>query len=188
MESIACMRLNNLDAIIAEYPIWHQMSGMYITPEKFLTFVPKWFIAFTFHWKHMYAFHPLLFYIKITLVINFLYLCMKLSHPGINGYYLVGLLPLRGKTGRPNIKFRALGWLPICFHIQFKVLVLNFKPLHDLGPSIFKCPQLLVVSLHSLTRIKTSQEHGFSVVVPVLFSGFPENMMNALTFNSFQRL
>lgn len=54
-----------------------------------------------------------------------------------------------------------LHWMPICFWVQFKVLVVTFKALHDIGPSYLRDHIHPIILVHS-----TSQVGSFSAVSP----------------------
>ena len=74
----------------------------------------------------------------------------------------------------------SLHWLPVCFRIDFKNLLITFKARHGLAPEYIKdmlTPYKLVRSLRSAggalltlsrTRLKTRSDRAFSTTVPRL--------------------
>ena len=103
--------------------------------------------------------------------------------------------------GREHITpvLRSLHWLPVCFRIDFKVLLLVFKCLNGLGPSYLS--DLLLSYQPSRTlrssgtgllivpkvRTKTHGEAAFSHYGPQLWNSLPENIRTAETVDIFER-
>ena len=103
--------------------------------------------------------------------------------------------------GREHITpvLRSLHWLPVCFRIDFKVLLLVFKCLNGLGPSYLS--DLLLSYQPSRTlrssgtglliipkvRTKTHGEAAFSHYGPHLWNSLPENIRAAESVDIFKR-
>ena len=82
----------------------------------------------------------------------------------------------------------SLHWLPVCFRIDFKILLITFKALHDLAPAYIS--ELLVpyVPSHSLrssgsrllflpvSRLITKGDRAFSIRAPKLWNDLPEEI------------
>ena len=50
-----------------------------------------------------------------------------------------------------TLLLRELHWVPVCFRVQFKVLVITFKALHGMGPGCLK-DRLIPITLTHPTR------------------------------------
>ena len=103
--------------------------------------------------------------------------------------------------GRAHITpvLKSLHWLPVCFRIDFKVLLLVFKCLNGLGPSYLS--DLLLSYQPSRTlrssgtglltipkvRTKTHGEAAFSHYGPQLWNSLPQNIRTAETVDIFKR-
>ena len=103
--------------------------------------------------------------------------------------------------GREHITpvLKSLHWLPVCFRIDFKVLLVVFKCLNGLGPSYLSELLLsyqpsrtlrssgagLLVVPH--TKTKTHGEAAFSHYGPKLWNSLPENIRTAETVDVFKR-
>ena len=95
-----------------------------------------------------------------------------------------------------------LHWLPICFRIDFKVLMLTYKALNSLGPRNL-AERLLPprstritctsqeVRLRSLTpreaRKERTRNQAFSAVAPRLWNNLPPAICAAPTLGTFKR-
>ena len=103
--------------------------------------------------------------------------------------------------GREHITpvLESLHWLPVCFRIDFKVLLLVFKCLNGLGPSYlsdlllsYQPSRILRSSGTGLltvpkVRTKTHGEAAFSHYDPHLWNSLPENIRAAETVDVFKR-
>ena len=80
---------------------------------------------------------------------------------------------------------KALHWLPICFRVQFKILTITYRALHDQAPSYIQGILHVYTSGRSLrssgqdlltvprTRFKTRGDRAFCVVAPRLWNSLP---------------
>ena len=103
--------------------------------------------------------------------------------------------------GRAHITpvLKSLHWLPVCFRIDFKVLLLVFKCLNGLGPSYlsdlllsYQPSRILRSSGTGLlnvprVRTKTHGEAAFSHYGPQLWNSLPESIRTAETVDVFKR-
>ena len=95
----------------------------------------------------------------------------------------------------------ALHWLPICFRVNFKVLMLTYKALNGLGPRYLAERLLpprstritltsLEVRLRSLTpreaRKEKTRNQAFSAVAPRLWNNLPPEIRAAPTLGTFK--
>ena len=92
-----------------------------------------------------------------------------------------------------------LHWLPIKHRIEFKVLLLVYKSLHNKGPEYLK--ELLVpyapprclrsASSNKLveprTKLKTYGDRAFSVAGPKLWNRLPSSIKDSSSVDSFKR-
>ena len=103
--------------------------------------------------------------------------------------------------GREHITpvLESLHWLPVCFRIDFKVLLLVFKCLNSLGPSYlsdlllsYQPSRVLRSSGTGLliiprAKTKTHGEAAFSHYGPRLWNSLPEGIRTAETVDVFKR-
>lgn len=109
---------------------------------------------------------------------------------------------LTGTRRRDHITpvLSSLHWLPVVFRIQFKMLLLVFKSLHNLAPSyltdllILHTPGRALRSADQLlldcprSRLKTRGDRAFSVAGPKLWNSLPLNIRAANSVDSFKSL
>ncbi len=93
---------------------------------------------------------------------------------------------------------QSLHWLPIKFRINYKILLLAYKALNDLGPAYLTN----LLSRYNLTRSLRSQNSGllvvpriakstkggrtFSYLAPKLCNSLPDNVWGSDTFSLFK--
>uniref|UniRef100_A0A672YDQ4 Reverse transcriptase domain-containing protein n=1 Tax=Sphaeramia orbicularis TaxID=375764 RepID=A0A672YDQ4_9TELE len=94
----------------------------------------------------------------------------------------------------------SLHWLPVCFRIDFKILLITFKARMGLAPSYIQ--EMLVDyeparSLRSSgrgllavpkSRLKSKGDRAFSIRAPQLWNGLPEEIRLAESVTSFKSL
>jgi hypothetical protein len=93
---------------------------------------------------------------------------------------------------------RQLHWLPIEKRIQFKILTLTYKCLHNLAPSYLSdliepyCPSRTLRSSDQLllkvpkTRLKSYGDRSFSKASPTLWNALPCNIRSCDTLDNFK--
>lgn len=91
-----------------------------------------------------------------------------------------------------------LHWLPVSFRIDFKILLITYKALHNLGPDyiidllIPYCPSrpLRSTNLCLLTvpdcRLATRGDRSFAVRAPKLWNSLPLNIKSSPSVSSFK--
>ena len=94
----------------------------------------------------------------------------------------------------------ALHWLPICWRINFKILLLTFKALHDLSPNYISdllVPYRPTRTLRSAgkglltipeSRLASKGDRSFSVLAPKLWNELPEELRLADSVTHFKSL
>ena len=82
----------------------------------------------------------------------------------------------------------SLHWLPVCLRIDFKILLITFKALHDLAPAYISellVPYVASRSLRSsgsrllvlpVSRLITKGDRAFSIRAPKLWNELPEEI------------
>ena len=95
---------------------------------------------------------------------------------------------------------KALHWLPIYYRIQYKILVITFKALHDMAPQYISellnhsqhemslrsnSKNLLVIPFHSHA---TTGDRSFSFAAPSLWNNLPQECRDATTLANFKSL
>ncbi|XP_053169630.1 uncharacterized protein LOC128353010 [Hemicordylus capensis] len=97
---------------------------------------------------------------------------------------------------------KELHWLPVCFRVQFKVLVLTFKALNGLGPGYLRDRLLPRVAAH-LTRssegallwvptmreawLSCTRDRAFSVAAPRLWNALPVVIRSSVSITAFRK-
>ncbi len=93
-----------------------------------------------------------------------------------------------------------LHWLPVSLCINYKMLIVTYKTLHNLGPTYFSDLLLPYVPARSLRsssegllvtskfRLVTMGSRAFSVVAPRLWNALPQNIRHASSLLSFINL
>lgn len=93
----------------------------------------------------------------------------------------------------------SLRWLPIKFRVQFKILLVTFKALHDQAPTFIKellLPYIPARSLRSSDqgllsvprfRLKTKGDCAFWVVALTLWSSLPLDFCAVDTTDTFKK-
>ncbi len=96
--------------------------------------------------------------------------------------------------------FYHLHWLPVSLRINYKILILTYKALHNLGPTYLSdllLPYVPVRSLRSssegllvtpMFRLVTVGARAFSVVAPRLWNALPQNICQASSLLAFKNL
>ncbi len=95
---------------------------------------------------------------------------------------------------------RSLHWLPVQSRIEFKILLLTFKALHDDGPQYLEYRELLRTysparTLRSAsknlleippTNLKTHGPRSFSVAAATLWNSVPQSIRSIITIETFK--
>ena len=93
---------------------------------------------------------------------------------------------------------RSLHWLPVLKRIEFKILLLTYKCIHNLAPSYLKellepyHPSRSLRSADQLllrvpkTRLKTYGDRSFSKAAPTLWNGLPLSVRECDSLESFK--
>ena len=93
----------------------------------------------------------------------------------------------------------SLHWLPVKFRINYKILLITYKALHDLAPSYIS--ELLVphstsrplrssnLGLLSIphTNRKSKGDHTFAFLAPTLWNHLPQSVRSAKSLDCFKR-
>ena len=94
--------------------------------------------------------------------------------------------------------FNFLHWLPICYRIVFKILLITYKALNNLTPSYIRdlltpyvpSRQLRLSSKDLLViprfNLKTNGARSFSVAAPALWNTLPSDIMNSSSVSVFK--
>ena len=94
----------------------------------------------------------------------------------------------------------SLHWLPVCFRIDFKILLITFKALHDLAPAYISellVPYVPSRSLRSsssrllflpVSRLITKGDRAFSIRAPKLWNDLPEEIRLTESLTIFKSL
>ena len=94
----------------------------------------------------------------------------------------------------------SLHWLPVCFRIDFKILLITFKALHDLAPAYISellVPYVPSRSLRSsgsrllflpVSRLITKGDRAFSIRAPKLWNELPEEIRLTESLTIFKSL
>ena len=95
--------------------------------------------------------------VTYALVISHIDYCnaiyMGLPLKSIRKLQLVQNVAMRAILGAPRVAhvtplLRELHWVPVCFWVQFKVLVITFKALHGMGPGYLSNHLFPITSTH----------------------------------------
>ncbi|XP_053100645.1 uncharacterized protein LOC128322765 [Hemicordylus capensis] len=96
---------------------------------------------------------------------------------------------------------KELHWLPVCFRVQFKVLVLTFNALNGLGPGYLRDHLLPRVAAHLMrssegallqvptmreVRLLCMQDRAFSVAAPRLWNALPGARCSSVFITAFR--
>ena len=104
-----------------------------------------------------------------------------------------------GRREHVTPPLRELHWLPVKYRIEFKILLLVYKSLHNKGPEylkqlleVYAPPRLLRSSASHLlvvprTKLKTYGDRAFSVAGPRLWNSLPNLVKEAESVDSFKR-
>ena len=91
-----------------------------------------------------------------------------------------------------------LHWLPVCSRIEYKILLLTFRALNNIGPqyirdllNIYTPPRnLRSIDKHVLvvpnSKMKTAGDRAFSCIAPRLWNGLPEDIKSSRTLENFK--
>ena len=109
----------------------------------------------------------------------------------------------RSKFSRATPLLHELHWLPIESRIDFKILLLIYKCLHELAPSYlsnllkFKTPPRSLRSSNCITLSiprkkkgfynKTMGDRAFSIYGPTIWNKLPEKVKNSSSINLFKK-
>ncbi|KAL2082231.1 hypothetical protein ACEWY4_022049 [Coilia grayii] len=107
---------------------------------------------------------------------------------------------LTGKRRQEHITpvLSSLHWLPICFRIHFKMLLLVFKSLHGQAPLYisemlqhYSAPRSLRSADKGLlcvarSRLKNKGDCAFAVAAPRLWNALPPDIRSAPTISTFE--
>ena len=124
------------------------------------------------------------------------YLIRKLQHVQNSAARLVNQCP---RFCHITPVLRDLHWLPVSFHIEFKIMLITYKVLHDRAPIYIQ--ELLQVytpsrNLRSSNRnllvkpyfnLNSYGKQTFSVAAPELWNNLPEDIKSANSIDDFKR-
>ena len=96
---------------------------------------------------------------------------------------------------------KELHWLPVTFRIQFKVILITFKVLHDMAPShissLLRVRQNTKYSFRSNNEIlltpllkksaATTGDRSFTMVTPILWNSLPLESRNIHKLDKFKQ-
>ena len=96
---------------------------------------------------------------------------------------------------------KELHWLPVTYRIQFKVILITFKALHDMAPSyIFSLVHVRQNTKHSLQpnnailltpllkkSAATTGDRLFTMVAPILWNSLPSEIRNVHKLDKFKQ-
>ena len=101
-----------------------------------------------------------------------------------------------------NPLLRQLHWLPVHYHIIFKILLIAFKAIHGLAPEYISClvcirsqgrynlrshEGIILDGLHTSCRTyKTLGDRAFAVAAPKLWNELPATIRNCVSIYSFK--
>ena len=109
------------------------------------------------------------------------------------------ILTLTKRTEHITPILRSLHWLPIEKRVQYKILLLTFKTVHNLAPPYLcelikpytNARHLRSSSMNLLhvpkTRTKTFGDRAFSVAAPVLWNALPASVRSIDSVNVFKK-
>ncbi len=94
-----------------------------------------------------------------------------------------------------------LHWLPVKFRINFKILLLTFKPLHNKAPeyicnviTVYESPCNLrslahdnLLLVESKTRLVSYSDRAFCKAAPKLWNRLPRDIRHSKSIKSFKR-
>jgi len=92
-----------------------------------------------------------------------------------------------------------LHWLPVFYRIRFKILLLTYKAINDLGPTylkellIWKIPKRSLRSSNDIlltipiTKLKTYGDRSFKAAAPKLWNSLPKEIRESDSVTSFKR-
>ena len=94
---------------------------------------------------------------------------------------------------------KELHWLPVFYRIRFKILLLTYKAINDLGPTylkellIWKIPKRSLRSSNDIlltipiTKLKTYGDRSFKAAAPKLWNSLPKEIRESDSVTSFKR-
>ena len=96
---------------------------------------------------------------------------------------------------------KELHWLPVTYRIQFKVILITFKALHDMAPSyissLLRVRQSTKYSLRSNNAIlltaplkksaATTGDRSFTMAAPMLWNSLPSEVRNIHKLDNFKQ-
>ena len=110
------------------------------------------------------------------------------------------LVKLAPKTDHISPILKELHWLPVKARIDYKILILSFKSIHDATfPSYLKDMVEMYLPNRSLrskrktllkkprTQLKTFGDRSFYYSAPDLWNGLPENILNSSCLSAFRK-
>ena len=116
----------------------------------------------------------------------------------ISEYYTIHVT-FRNNMNLITLVLRELHWLPVSFRLEFKIMLITYKVLHDRAPIyIQELLQLYTPSrnLRSSNRnllvkpyfnLNSYGKRAFSVAAPELWNNLPEDIKSANSIDDFKR-